>query len=220
MQLKTDFRDWYDFAFDNKGPVLDRHSTGGLSRPAIMRFLGTAGFQVPRFGLSKNLVPLLFADIGLEQPHPDIDPCDVVVHTDINLHCGEGKLLVPAGRALREYPDCFSVEYIRNDLRSGTSFRWLQVGEHSWWIRYWSAADWRSNVGDGGYEIVSHSLRRPSSPLLCAPLFAIDFAPGDGDLYAIDYNSSPGLAPLNGHITAAEIVDAIQPYVEVSSFAY
>lgn len=209
MRIVSDFRDWYDHAFDTAGPVFERLSTGGMERPEMMQFLATAGFCVPRYGVVNNLVPLLLGQrpVAIQKDGKQhlLFPF-VVVHTDTTAHRGDGKLVVSAQQALGEYPDAFCVEYIPS-IVNGTSisYRWLQVGSRTWWLRYWSETDWRSNVGEGGVEIISSGRSRPNNPHLTSSMFGIDFV-SVGRLYAIDYNIAPGLAPLNGHIKASEIV--------------
>lgn len=213
MQLNTDFKDWYDHAFERTGPVFERHCSSGLTRPEMMKFLWNAGLRTPRSGMAHELVPQLLSDWDPKSKSWAAKSIiEVVVHTDITAHRGEGKLLKSAYDALTEHPEKFCVEHIPTTSNGvGVSYRWLQVGNYNWFIKYWSENDWRSNSGVGGEEIIRSQVGRPTSSLLnSVPMFAIDFVNSGGRLLAIDFNIAPGLKPIQGHITASQIVDELK----------
>ena len=221
MQLYTDFRDWYDFAFSNKGLLFERLSYSGFNRRDMLHFLSAAGLHTPAFGTVEALTERISEEWG----NPLYDYAlqrivSLVVYTDENSHQGEGKILLSAAEALKDYPQHLASEYIPSITGLGFTFRWLQIGKAKWWLKYWSIDDWRSNVGDGGCSIIQRLPDgRPDNPaFIDFPMFAIDFVPSAGGLFAVDFNVAPGLGPLNGYVKGSEIVSLIKE--EVKSCKY
>ena len=212
--LRSNFRDFYDHAFDSGGQVFNRIDTGGLNRRQMFSFLESLGLKTPPHGIVKELVPKLlsvyqqdFRDAAAKQI------LDVVVYTDEKAHRGEGKEKVAAAEALERFPDHYCSEFIyTTQTESGRSFRHLQVGTHNWWIESWSDSDWRSNVGEGG-EYIRAEAEYGYQPKIKEPIFAVDFVKADR-LYAIDYNVAPSLASLKRTVTPTKIVESIKHAVE------
>ncbi|WP_144402114.1 hypothetical protein [Geoalkalibacter subterraneus] len=219
LQLKSDFRDWYDCAFDLQGQmVFERLSTAGMSRRQMFAFLQKLGLRTPRHGLVEDLVSALTHDCedwpkDLQRRFLD-QAVDVVIYHDEQAHCGEGKQKISAGKALDLYPDTYASEFIPSVAgRGSVSLRYLQVGQRRWWLRYWSQDDWRSNAGEGDCEILCEE--KPGRPHeINDPLFAVDFIRAGKKLYAIDFNIAPGLAPLNGLLLPSEVVSQISSFIQ------
>lgn len=216
MKLDTNFRDFYDHSFDLTGYVFRRRDNEGMTRREIFRFLIEIGCETPRHGLVKDLVPRI-----LNADFPDWDKIsrtkamqniiDVVVYTDENSHCGEGKIRISAAEAINHFPDHFAAEFISTTQSGiGVSFRYLQVGKRRWWLKYWSGADWRSNVGEGGVAVQCEEAPGYGNKIRY-PLWAVDYLSVGGTWrYAVDFNIAPSLKPLQGLVTPSEIVDLIK----------
>lgn len=197
MKLISDFNDWYDIAFDGRGKEFYRISSSGMPRPKMLKYLKTNNFNVPLFGRIKML-----SNYPIHK---------VVIHSDLRAHQGIGKILITIDDAIQKYPNYFGVEFIVPDEK-GCSYRFLKVGWRRWWIKYLSTEDWRSNCGDGDYEVLEKGFddylpqRLPDFPVLVA----IDFIFAGNRLWAIDYNIAPGLQPLNGYISPFEIIELLE----------
>lgn len=192
LKLKSDFSEVYDCWFDNDtDEIFYRMSTEGMNRLEMLQFMEAKGLNVPAYGKVKD------------------QKCSkLVVYTDLQAHCGEGKLLLDIEEALKEYPEHLSTEYIGEC--PGVSWRYLQIGKHCFWIEYKSNYDWRSNVGDlTTMQIIGHG--KANRKLFDAPLLAVDFVIGK-ELYAIDYNIAPGIrwTGVEQFLSHKQIVEAIK----------
>ena len=175
LRLLSNFSDYYDFSFDGLGEEFRRFTTDGLSRPAMLTFLGHHGFNPPKHGK--------VWEIAMDCPK-------LVVYTDERSHRGEGKLLLGSKEAMEQYPGSYASEYIES---APQSLRLLQVGIMRWMLSYRSDDAWRSNVGSE-VEISILSEHVGYSLKIAAPLFAIDFVTDrKGAQYAVDFNVAPGL---------------------------
>lgn len=198
MKLKTDFRCYYDWAFDGQGEEFVRVATNaGPNKQEQFRILKDAGFKTPPFGTFEHLTENRWWDEGYIK--------FVVAYTDTKAHVGEGKELWSLSRAknlvgglmnpdLNQYfkiMETFCSAYV--DGPHGVSWRRLQVGPHVFWIEYTSNSDWRSNCGEGDIELLEYKLNEGYHPHIRLPLFAIDFVHGKKDMYAVDFNIAPGI---------------------------
>lgn len=185
LQLKTDFQDFYDHCFDKKGPVFDRYSKNALTRADNLAFLTDKGYNVPSHGIARNLVPHL---IKLRET-PDLH---FVVYLDEYSHRGEDKIRVSAEMALEHFGEYFVVEFLQPDKQS-TSYRYLQIGKKSFGLVYSSNDEWRSNCGTNvNVRLACHG-DDAVHPSIKDPIFAIDFIKVGECLYALDFNSAPGI---------------------------
>lgn len=212
LKLVTNYRDWYDHAFDREGTEFRRMNNEGMDRKSILDFLHSRGFHIPVYGTVEEVVPRLLREYDESLHAMAMESLiDVVVYTDTNAHAGEGKSKVSAAEALAKYPHHLCIEYIAATTSGhGRSLRYLRVGNRSWWLEYWSESDWRSNVGEGGCRIITEEPPGFNEPRFDNVMFAIDFVPSGRHLYAIDYNIAPGLAPLRDVLTANEVVDLLK----------
>lgn len=206
MQLNTNFRDFYDHAFDRTGPSFNRHDRNDMSRQEIFALLEGINHKTPRHGAVRDLVPRIYSEES-----PSWRQGDVVVYTDPYAHRGEGKLLMSAAQALDSHADHYAAEYIPALRKNrSVSYRYLQVGQCKWWLQYWSEHDWRSNVGEGGVKLVTEKVDG-YDPTVRYPLWAIDFITLEtGESFAIDFNTAPSLAPLADTVTPTEIVSLLK----------
>ena len=205
LKLSTNYVDYYDSAFDREGVEFKRFDNGGMPRREMLSYLNSLNFETPRHGLVREVAPQVIrgwhGDYALRLHR-------VVVYTDENAHRGQGKLLVSIADALEQYPDHYCTEYIIPE-RSAVSFRHLYVGSRNWLIRYWSDSDWRSNCGEGGFQIIREGIPRFSRKVN-APLWAVDnLAIGVTSGYAIDFNIAPSLTPLRDILRPGEVYDLI-----------
>jgi hypothetical protein len=204
LKLRSDFSDYYDHHFDREGQVFERMSRTGMDRLAMLDTLyHEMRLPVPTYGPAKHAIGDGAAAKGEMW----------VVHQDPFAHRGEGKVVL-AGSVIRERydDDATVVRYIEG--ARGRSLRHLQVGNRAWLLTYESANDWRSNCGDVTIRVggTCHPMTRARWPL-----FAVDFVRDeDGELYAVDLNTSPGLkgTGMEGELKPAEVVRLIKAWVE------
>jgi|GEM_PF-1360121 len=218
LQLQSNYRDWYDFAFERQGEVYRRFDYEGPNRRQMLVMFETSGLPVPRHGLVRDLIPRLAAEFDPQiRAQALLQVAEVVVYLDESQHAGEGKIKVQAAEALERYPDHYASEFhTATPNGKGKTFRYLQVGNRRWWLLYWSEDDWRSNAGDCDCRLLCEEVSL-YDPLFRYPMFAIDFLPKDNAPYwAIDFNLAPGLKPLQGLVSGSEIVDLLA--VAVRSF--
>lgn len=216
MQLKSDFNDWYDYAFTKEGPVYERNFKTDRTRQQDLEFLKSIGCKIPRYGKVKDLVPELlgakwnsfFETWNFKRNDRIKDIEEIVVYIDDCAHCGGGKQLVSLREAEEKYPDNFAIEYLCESL--GESYRYLQVGNRKWWLFYKAYEDWRSNTGDGETTILCEEETGYHGDIK-VPMFAVDFIPTSvAGFMAIDYNTAPGLDPLRDKVRAGVIVELLQ----------
>jgi len=185
LQLKSDFVDYYDHCFDKKGPIFDRYAKNALTRADNLQLLINLGYNVPSHGIARNIVPHL---IKLK----DTSDLSFIVYLDEYSHCGKDKIKVSAELALEHFGEYFVVEYLQPDKRA-TSYRFLQVGKRSFGLVYSSNDEWRSNCGtEVNVRLVCHGDDKIHETIK-DPIFAIDFIKVGEFLYALDFNSAPGI---------------------------
>lgn len=187
VRLRSDYWDYYDHWFDViAGITFERFSHSGMSRREIFEFLGSIGVRVPFYGKPQEVFEQLDK---FSKEYPQL--IDVVVYLDERAHRGEGKVKVLLPEALETYPNHLVSQYIPAlPSGAGLSWRYLQVGDKVFWLRYCSRDDWRSNCGDVKVEVLSRE-RDGYHPRIAYPLFAVDFVPAGKTLYAIDFNVAP-----------------------------
>lgn len=238
IKLYSDFIDYYDHHFDASGKRFERFSTGGINRIEMFKFLESHGYETPKHGKVKEISEIYpdrwvgFAKgMSCDEPSyiPEFDTwkfIEVVVYTDINSHRGEGKIKMCLDEAIEKYPNNFASIYIFN---WATSYRHLQIGEKSFWLRYCNRGDWRSNCGNVRINILSQNTGYHKS--IKYPLFAIDFvSQTDPDFYlkfkgqkkderedtysAIDFNISPGIGQtgIEEILKPDEVVELIKKF--------
>ena len=213
IQLKTDFYDYYDHQFDREGQVMERISCSGMSRREMFVYLEQIGLQPPPHGTPRQVYNSLpKSDQEIERYAAKF--FDVVVYLNKNAHRGEGKILLPLSQALEEYPDSFCSLYCPTLFDRSESYRYLQIGDKIFWLRY-TSNDWRSNYGEVDIEILSQE-KDQFHPYINYPLFAVDFVVAPGFIWAIDFNIAPGIkgTGVEKILPAKEAVAAIKRWHE------
>lgn len=213
VRLLSNFIDYYDHHFDGytSEMVFERKSTGGMRRQEMLEYLKSLKLNVPLFGKPAEICNQLRQRYNMPDDVVDF-PQYVVIHLDETAHCGEGKIRLPLNDALKSYPDHLAVEYIfALPSGLGQSWRYLQIGDKKFWLRYTSKNDWRSNYGDVEIEMVYRE-EDGYHPEIDAPLFAIDFIVAQGEFYAIDFNIAPGIkgTGIENTLHGREVVEAIK----------
>ncbi len=196
MKLTTDFRDYYDWAFDGTGHEFVRiAANAGPNKREQFRILENAGFKIPPVGPLDELADMYeWAEGRIRY---------VVAYTDETAHVGEGKELwsinkwksnphMSGNRRHVEKWATFCSAFVEGPR--GVSWRRLQVGPHVFWIEYRSDDDWRSNCGAGDIELLECQMDAGYHPTIRLPLFAVDFVHGAKDMYAVDFNVAPGVS--------------------------
>lgn len=195
VKLITNFRDFYDIWFDPCAKhELRRVTTDGMNRSEMFKFFRKNEIATVKYGSSEAMYLA-----GCEK---------LVVYTDLNSHCGEGKLLMTASEAVNQLPNYLASEY--NPIKRGESFRHLQLGNFWAWMRYKSKDDWRSNNGEVDIDLLEVDCGY--HPKVKLPIFAIDYIETPSGLLAIDLNIAPGARGigLEGVITPRETAKSIK----------
>ena len=225
IELRSDFRDYYDFAFPSTAELTFDRLAGDRSMTKLdqFRLLSSLGLRVPFVALGRDMLsetPLRSDDL-------------VVACTDDRAHCGEGKKLVRLTDLSVSDDALLCSQWINTTglMDASTSYRLLQIGSRAWLLRYEGAGSWMSNhCDDTAIFIEGECLgfhRWSNAAIDCFPLFAIDFvvpvhAPipetiddviRDG--YAIDFNTAPGMrwTGMNGLLSAIEVYSLIEAWM-------
>jgi hypothetical protein len=211
MRLRTDYHEWYDGVFDDRGPLFVRmaFTRGGKSKREQLAFFGKLGLKTPPHGTVQELAQLLEVPFG--GPINAIQrELSCVVYDDELQHGGRGKRLIPLNRALAECPETYASLYVA-PKEPGLAIRHLRIGRIGVWLRQSSkSGDWRSNVHDDEQVF---EVRRELPPLaIPRVMWAIDFIPSAFGLLAIDFNTAPALITLgeNGVLTEGDILAELE----------
>ncbi len=186
VKLISDFIDYYDHWFDLTGYRYERLSITTFSRKQILNYLKhDLNLNVPIFGNTKKVYKYF-----KNKNNINIDNIRVVVYLDYYSHRGIGKLRTYLKDAINKYPNRLCCEYIENT--NSTSYRYLQIGNYCFWLKYKSDDSWKSNCGENiNIKLLKYN-NNNFYKIIKYPLFAIDFVLGN-QLYAVDFNISPGL---------------------------
>lgn len=201
--LKSDFIDFYDHQFDvNTGSedfiVFNRFSKSGMNREQMFKFFRENNIRTPEFGKVK--------EFALNDK--------LIVYTDIDAHCGEGKILINSKEDYEKYKDSFCVEYIEGT--NNESYRLLKIGYRHFWLKYKSEDNWQSNVGDVEIKVLAE-LKHPLFEKIGVeyPLLGIDYIFKEFEMLAVDYNISPGLkfSGIEKYMSPNDIYNDIKEYI-------
>jgi hypothetical protein len=200
IQLKTDFRDYYDHVFYPDGGVIFERMAHDRQMPKQKQFeiLRSAGLNVPE----------LF-QIGETYLHPPATSLDkIVVYTDEHLHCGLGKhLLAYSDLGSSDLPLQLNfTPWIDStgSLVEAVSHRYLQIGHLAFWLKYRGSGGWMSNHAtntDISIEDWCDLIPTLGGYPMCAIDFVIPFHKGSPAIFAdvllngtaVDFNTAPGL---------------------------
>lgn len=222
MILSSDFHDYYDYNFSNNGKIFSRKSKNfGPSKQEQFKILKDFGYKIPPIGKAIDLIDSAWEKENQWNRF-------LVVYTDPNAHCGEGKILISkkdighlhlgmGGYALKVFmlQDSFSSAFLGNpNIRPSVSLRQLHIGKHVFWIEYSSNDSWMSNVGDGKIELVG--VEKDTGFNAKYPLYAIDFVIGK-EMYAIDLNIAPGIkgTGIEHVLSGKEVVKEIEEWFDI-----
>lgn len=213
ISLNSDFRDYYDhwFAYSNKTPsvVFSRLTTNDATRIENFATLSSYGLTVPEHGTPEQLHKSIAKGTGDRAISRYASKTHCVVFTDQTLHAGEGKQLMSFDQAIQQYPDKLASAFFAPKGQS-TSLRFLRIGRRSFWLRYQSDDQWRSNCGNVDIAVLKEF--EPSKDFGSHPLFAIDFVLVRGKLVALDFNTAPGIAGTG----IENLMQAKQVYSEIA----
>jgi len=223
VAIVSDFIDYYDHAFYPRYEaevVWDRRSRNDMSKAEQFALLERLGFEVPEHGTVVDLYKLFreklpeFTDelFGLYT-----EAINVVVYLDPFAHKGEGKILTTLGDALRDHPYLYCSRFVESApqfpaMEYATSYRHVQIGRKSLCLRYTGFGSWMSNHAEEvevellfeGYEG-----RGPLSSHVPYPVFAIDMVQSGPWLYAIDFNTAPGLSGTGIPLSPQEVYELV-----------
>lgn len=214
MRLISDFRDFYDYAFDRESDRTFYRNAGDRTMSKIMQFrlLKSLGFKIPLVGPPDVLHRQGLGLIDL-----------VVVYEDDRAHCGEGKILTELETALKDYADHPCSQWINTtgEFDRSQSYRLLQIGDRAWLLRYEGVGGWMSNHCENTQIYIEAEIE--ALPNFGYPLFAIDFVNKVNEpfpealedltrLFAIDFNTAPGMrwTGMDDILQPSEVVDLIQ----------
>lgn len=201
LQLKSDFRDYYDHMFDRTGEEFHRYSRTDMHRRDAFDLLSMAGYRVPPHGTAHVLSATLDAHTPAGRT--------VVAYEDPHAHRGDGKKLSVVSLLP---PETYCSLYIPQT--KAVSVRELWVGKLWVGLKYQSDDAWRSNVGEVITAITGMSMDIPRpAAFKDYPLIAVDLVQGEDDKgYAVDLNTSPGLDSLRILLSANDVVSYIKEF--------
>ena len=215
LQLKSDFRDFYDHMFDREGEVFERYARTDMHRHDAFELLSRAGYKVPPHGTAAALQAVFARTDGIPEGRTDTHPSmpsgwTVVAYDDPLAHCGEGKRLdYLCNLAPETYCSLFMPQ------ETAVSYRELWIGRLWVGLCYQSDDAWRSNVGN--VEVVatgmSEGIPRPDV-FKDYPLIAVDLIGSMEEGFAVDLNTAPGLDPVRDMIRAGSVLDYIKEFWE------
>jgi len=208
LKLISNFIDYYDHWFDiDNEQRFYRITTDGMNRGQMFGFMRQHKLTPPLYGIVSHLKNACYLELEDK----------VVVYTNENVHCGEGKLLMTLEEAYQQYPNCLCTQYLNTEKVFGyaVSYRHLQIGYKAFWLRYTSFTDWRSNCGDGDIDLIEER----DIISINKPLFAIDFVKYNNNYYAIDFNIAPGIkgTGVEKIIPAKQVVELIKEQFEINN---
>jgi hypothetical protein len=206
LQLRSDFRDFYDHMFDRSGDVFERFTRTDMHRRDVFELLSRAGYKVPPHGTAAKIKSVFHA--------PD-DGWTVVAYDDPFAHRGEGKRKTGVNTLDPETYCSLYLGTLSEITATNVSYREVWIGRLWIGMCYRSNDEWRSNVGD--VEIVttgmSEDIPRPDA-FVNFPLVAVDLVGSMDDGYAVDLNTAPGLSAVRDMLRAGEVVDHIKEFLE------
>jgi len=203
----SDFVDYYDHAFCpgyEAEVVWDRRCRNEMSKAEQFALLEKLGFKVPEHGTVVDLYRMFrskFAGFSDELFGLYTETINVVVYLDPFAHRGEGKILTTLGDALKNHPYLYCSRFVESmpqfpGMESATSYRHLQIGRKSFCLRYTGFGSWMSNhASEVEVEVLfeGYEGRGPLSAGVPYPVFAIDMVQSGPWLYAVDFNTAPGI---------------------------
>ena len=214
IAILSDFIDFYDHTFYPRGmadAIWDRRSRNNMSKAEQFLLLEDLGLKVPEHGTVGEVYS------KLKDKFSYAEAIRVVVYLDEFAHRGEGKILAILGDALRKYPHFYCSRFVQSEpsfpgIEYATSYRHLQIGRRSFWLRYSGFGSWMSNhAKEVEVEFLferheGHGLLSSRAPY---PVFAIDMVQSGPWLYAVDFNTAPGLGGTGIPLSPQEIYQLV-----------
>ena len=212
MKLCTDFAQWYDPAFNDKGPEFHRmaFTRGGLAKRGQFALFDRLGLRSPPHGPVRELAARNHLPDAWQFPGAAWSAeVDAVVYLDELQHGGNGKVKMPLAEAVANHPDHYATLFVPS-TNPAVILRHVRFGRLGFWLRQQGGEDWRSNRADHE-TVVGRSAHAEPNPLPRV-LWAIDFLPAATGLLAIDFNTAPDLATLAeaGVVTVDEFLAELQ----------
>lgn len=209
LYLRSDFRQYYDAfciqpgqAIPEEGAWLfNRFMSDDVERVTAFLRLNQCGILTPHSGY-----------INLDHVSAAIP---VVIYDDPLLHAGEGKRL---DKPNKNDVGKFYCKYIQSSPNA-TSFRFLSIGNHSYFLHYSSDDRWRSNCGKVTMNLLDTRWAMKKIPFdflslrnfFDVPMLAVDMVEDweSGAFYAMDVNTAPGIdhTPIQDILRPSEVVD-------------
>jgi len=223
VAINSDFIDFYDHAFYPRAAadlVWDRRSRNQMSKADQFALLENLGFKVPEHGTVVDLYNLFrekFPEFGDELFELYTATINVVVYLDPFAHRGEGKILTTLADALREHPHLYCSRFVETapqlpTMQCATSYRHLQIGRRSFCLRYTGFGSWMSNHAEEvevEFLFEGYEGRGPLSSHVPYPVFAIDMVQSGPWLYAVDFNTAPGIDGTGIPLSPQEIYELV-----------
>ena len=221
--IVSDFIDFYDHAFYPRAEadvLWDRRSRTTMSKAEQFATLEELGFKVPEHGSVTEVyqkVKEKFPGFSEELFLLYAETVKVVVYLDEYAHRGEGKILTTLGDAIKEYPYLYCSRFVESQpsvpgIEHATSYRHLQVGRKSFCLRYTGYGSWMSNHAEEvevEFLFEGFEARGPLSSQVPFPVFAVDMVQCGPWLYAVDFNTAPGIGGTGIDLSPGEIYQLV-----------
>ena len=227
VRLVSDFKDYYDEAFDSDGRIFFRNRFKKGSKRQVLntlsRMFSGGSFSVIPHGPVFEMPSIIKSFYRTREPVDDF----LVVSSRLVVYAEGARLLTPIGVAMELYPKEFSTLYIFTWPFSGSSsIRWLQIGRVVVILKYISYTSWNSREGE--VDVIVKRIWRVSEPirLFGSPIFAIDFVSDGKRLYALDMEVNPVLqgTGVERYISPEEVKEevlvSLEGSIELSELSY
>ena len=181
LALNSNFTDPYDYCFSRSGQAVFHriwHAKEGrheMGRREVFGWLEKFGIDTVPYGEVTELLRR-------------IDAAELVVYVDEHLHCGDGKIKLPAKEALERYPNHLASVFMPP---AGRCERHFQFGDRAFTMPFESRDDWRCQRGQSFSWSIPGSRFDLFPHVIPYPFFAIDFIPGTE--IATDFGFCPGI---------------------------
>ena len=215
IAIDSDFWDFYDHAFSPRycaDVTWERKTKTSMSKRDQFRLFEASGLKVPLHGTVSQVYERLKKEYSLKDSHKTTfeNLFSLVVYLDEYAHGGLGKIHLPLKLAVERYPQKYCSEYVSTPYSSNAvTYRYLQIREKVFWLKYTGCDSWMSNHARKVYVEYLCPGRQTLGLEVEFPMFAVDFIPAHV-LYAIDFNTAPGLRDTGLPLTPGQIYDLIK----------
>lgn len=225
IKLNSDYLDYYDFFFDLDGKEFYRRAAkpNGYSKPQQFDLLSSYfGYKVPPNATVREFYAQSVRTAKCYNPAYNSSE-QLVVYLDNYAHAGNDKIVWSIAGSMVELengPNLYASLFLpttEDPLNHSISYKYIKFGMHYALFKIECFNGWRTNSGNLDIVLIKHGLEEDLQKLIWNPLYSIDMIRYNGEYYAVDLNTAPGMRGLGMHHEYAgqEIVDSIRRWFEL-----